>query len=58
MVLIDAHDSNERTFLASLQGVDLTKHGKRPGHSSNQTSTGLDAFMRQNFEEISKAAAG
>lgn len=57
MVLIDAHDSNERTFLASLQGVDLTKHGKRPGHSSNQTSTGLDAFFRANFEQISQAAS-
>lgn len=55
MDLIDAHDANERTFLASLQGVDLTKHSHRPGHSSNQTVTGFDSFYRANFDVISQA---
>jgi hypothetical protein len=56
MNMIDAHDSAERTFAASLHGVDLTKNPRRPGHSSNSTRTGFDSFMRENFDAISKAA--
>lgn len=57
MDMIDAHDVREREFAASLQGVDLSKRGHRPGHSSNQTVSGFDSFYRANFDVISKAAS-
>lgn len=57
MDMIDAHDVREREFAASLQGIDLSKRGHRPGHSSNQTVSGFDSFYRANFDVISKAAS-
>jgi hypothetical protein len=54
MTLIDAHDQQERAFAASLHGLDLSgsdTNTLKPGRTSSQTTVGLDAFYRKNWND-------
>jgi hypothetical protein len=58
MTMIDAHDQAQRVFDASLVGIDLNAAPKTttPGRSSTGTTTGLYAFVTQNWNTGARLA--